>query len=112
IISESKLRTSYGVTGNNRISSYAYYTNLARPLTSSYSFNNGAPILGTILSGLGNRDLKWESTEQIDIGYDLGLFKNRFSFTFDFYRKITRDLLLNADMPITTGYLNTFKNIG
>ncbi|HEY0666835.1 MAG TPA: TonB-dependent receptor [Sphingobacteriaceae bacterium] len=112
LISASKLRTSFGVTGNNRIGNYEYFSNLSLPLSASYSFNNATPSQGIIISELGNPNLKWESTEQLDIGYDLGLFNNRVEFVVDLYRKTTKDLLLNAEMPITTGYLRSYKNIG
>jgi outer membrane receptor protein involved in Fe transport len=64
------------------------------------------------VSGLGNRNLKWETTNQLNIGYDLGLYKDRIAFTVDWYRKTTKDLLLNADLPATTGVLNVQQNIG
>src|SRR5690606_19697724 len=112
VISASKLRASFGVTGNNRIGNYEYYSNLALPISSSYSFNNSTPMQGIVISKMGNPDLKWESTEQLDLGYDIGLFKNRLEMTVDFYRKTTRDLLLNAEMPTATGYSRSYKNIG
>ena len=111
-VSNAKLRISYGVTGNNRIGDFDYFSNLALPMGNSYSFNNGTPTQSIVLSKLGNPKLKWESTEQANIGYDLGLFNNRIEFTVDLYRKTTRDLLLNADMPAASGYAKAFKNIG
>ncbi|WP_316811839.1 TonB-dependent receptor [Pedobacter heparinus] len=111
-ISEAKLRTSYGVTGNNRVSDFDRLPQLTNPLGASYSFNNGSPMTGAIQSSLGNEDLKWESTTQTDIGIDLGFLKNRILFTADIYRKTTSDLLLNADIPTTTGFTRVYKNIG
>ncbi|WP_242689067.1 TonB-dependent receptor [Pedobacter sp. SYSU D00535] len=110
-ISEAKLRISYGVTGNNRVSDFAYLPELNLPDLASYSFNNER-FYGVNLTSLGNRQLKWESTEQLDLGYDLGLFKDRISLTVDLYRKNTNDLLLNANLPYTTGYNRVYKNIG
>jgi len=112
VISEAKLRGSYGITGNNRVSDYPYLSVLSFPIGNSYSFNNGNPILGAIPSNLANTNLKWESTKQIDLGYDLSLFKNRIELTVDIYRKITDDLLLNADLPYSTGYINAYNNVG
>lgn len=111
-VSNSKLRLSYGSTGNNRVGNYDAYSGLSFPVANSYSFNNGTPGKGAIISGLGNNDLKWETTNHLNIGYDLGLFNNRIEFTAEWYRKITRDLLLNADMPATMGMLNAQQNIG
>ncbi|WP_372934161.1 SusC/RagA family TonB-linked outer membrane protein [Mariniphaga sediminis] len=111
-VSNSKLRLSYGVTGNNRISDYAYYSQLSMPINSSYSFNNATPDAGIIPNNLANKGLKWESTEQINIGYDLGLFKNRIGLTVDWYRKLTQDLLLNADISAISGFTSMYQNVG
>jgi len=111
-VSSSKLRASYGVTGNNRISDFAFLPSLNMLVANSYSFNDRAPIRGTISTNLGDTDLKWESTAQTDIGWDLGLFKDRLQLTVDLYSKTTKDLLLYANFPATTGYLQAYKNIG
>lgn len=111
-ISQAKLRTSYGVTGNNRVSDFATLPALTSPLGASYSFNNGSPATGVIQSSLGNSKLKWESTTQFDVGLDLGFLNDRIQFSADVYRKTTSDLLLNASLPTTTGFTTVFKNIG
>ncbi|MDR6782631.1 TonB-linked SusC/RagA family outer membrane protein [Pedobacter africanus] len=112
MVSNSKLRLSYGSTGNNRVGNYDAFAGLSFPIANSYSFNNALPSKGVIVSGLGNRNLKWETTYQLNVGYDLGLYKDRIAFTVDWYRKTTKDLLLNADLPATTGVLNVQQNIG
>lgn len=110
-ISEAKLRVSYGVTGNNRVTDFAYLPSIEWNDLASYSFNN-TRYFGVNMGSLGNPNLKWESTAQMDIGFDLGLFNERVNFVFDWYRKTTHDLLLNAQLPYTTGYSNAYKNIG
>src|SRR5690606_12260812 len=70
------------------------------------------PTQGTIPSNLGNANLMWESTKQADIGIDLGFLNDRISITADVYRKITTDLLLNAQLPLSTGFSSVFNNIG
>ncbi|RPE09975.1 SusC/RagA family TonB-linked outer membrane protein [Chitinophaga lutea] len=112
VVSNSKLRFSYGSTGNNRVGNYDAFAGLSFPVANSYSFNNGVPGKGAIIGGLGNENLRWETTRQLNIGYDLGLFNNRIEVTADWYRKITSDLLLNADLPATMGMLNAQQNIG
>ncbi len=112
VVSNSKLRLSYGVSGNNRVSNYESYPSLSFPLASSYSFENGTPSKGAIPASLGNQNLKWETTKQLNIGYDLGLLKNRVELTVDWYKKITSDLLLDADLPGTMGFLKARQNIG
>lgn len=111
-VSNSKLRTSYGLTGNNRISDFAYMSPMSTPYSNYYSFNNQTPQQGAVPSQYGNEDLKWEKTAQFDIGYDLSLFKDRIGVTLDLYRKITSDLLLNANVPYTSGYSNILTNVG
>ena len=98
------------MTGNNRVGDYSIYPSLT--LSDYYSFNNGQPADAIITNSLGNNDLSWESTDQIDLGLDLRLFKNRFNLTVDWYQKITRDLLLNANIPYSSGYKTVYKNIG
>lgn len=111
VISNAKLRTSYGVTGNNRVSDYAYLSTITFPLSRYYTFEN-AYAIGAIPTTLGNKNLKWESTAQFDAGMDIAFFNNRISLTVDYYNKTTYDLLLNASMPSSTGYETGMKNIG
>ncbi|WP_353139983.1 TonB-dependent receptor, partial [Pseudopedobacter sp.] len=111
-ISNSKLRISYGLTGNNRIADFAYLSSLNMLVGNAYSFNNQSPVRGTISTNLGDTDLKWESTAQTDIGWDLGFLKDKIQLTVDLYSKTTKDLLLYANFPATTGYLQAYKNVG
>lgn len=109
-VDDAKLRVSYGVTGNNRIGDFATYPSLTQ--SDYYSFGNGTPSEAVVPNNLGNRELTWESTEQVDLGLDLSLFRNRVNLTVDLYRKTTRDLLLNANLPFTSGYSSVYKNVG
>lgn len=119
VISDAKLRVSYGVTGNNRVADFAYlsvlrqtgFTNGSANTTPGYYFNN-THIPGSAPVEVGNRDLKWERTEQTDVGLDIGFLNNRIALNVDYYYKKTSDLLLNASLPSSTGYLTGFKNIG
>ncbi|WP_205509912.1 SusC/RagA family TonB-linked outer membrane protein [Longitalea arenae] len=118
-ISEAKLRVGYGVTGNNRVADFAYlsvlrqtgFTNGSANTTPGYYFNN-THIPGSAPVEVGNKELKWEPTAQTNLGLDVGLLNNRISFTADYYYKVTKDLLLNASLPSSTGYLTGYKNIG
>lgn len=112
VVSQSKLRVSYGTTGNNRIGDFDYLSRLSLPSRAGYSFQNALPSRGIIPSNVGNETLKWEVTRQWNLGYDLGLFKDRAELVVDVYQKTTSDLLLQADLPLITGYVNAFKNIG
>ena len=110
-INDGKLRLSHGIVGNNRVSDFAYLTTMNSPVTISYPFNN---VLNssTVPFTLGNPNLRWESTTQTDAGLDLSFFKSKIGLTIDVYRKVTTDLLLNADMPTSSGFSQAYKNIG
>jgi TonB-linked SusC/RagA family outer membrane protein len=111
-VSEAKIRAGYGVTGNNQIDNFAYLTQLNFGLGNGYSYNNATPSLGAAIKTIGNPDLMWESTTQLDVGLDLGLLNQRINLSIDYYRKKTSHLLLNAQMPYTTGVSSAFVNVG
>jgi TonB-linked SusC/RagA family outer membrane protein len=105
LLSFLKLRASYGITGNAEISNFA-----PRGLFSGDAGYAGTP--GQRPSQIENPDLKWEQTAQSDIGIDFGFFKGRISGEVDYYIKNTRDLLLNVNVPGTTGFTTQLRNIG
>ena len=63
-------------------------------------------------SALPNTSLTWESSGQVDIGFDLAFLNNRINFSFDYYNKVTRDLLFNDKLPNTSGFGTVDKNVG
>ncbi|TRX70389.1 TonB-dependent receptor [Carboxylicivirga sp. M1479] len=103
-----KFRLSYGVTGNNQIPTYQ---SLARLTTEKYIFNDGLYV-GMVPGSIANPDLKWETTQQYNVGLDLGFFKNRLLVTAEAYYKETNDLLLEVQLPTTSGFTNALQNIG
>ena len=109
IIDDLKLRAGWGIVGNDQIGNYAY---LGRVGTgANYPF--GVSIQpGTFPASIENLDLKWEESEQVNIGVDLTLLNNRITFTAEAYVKNTRDLLLNAPLPNITGFDSAIQNIG
>ncbi len=110
-ISFLKLRASYGLTGNAEIPNFA-----ATGLYSAQNPNSDpggyAGIPGQAPSQLANPDLKWEKTAQTDIGLEVGFFNNKLSAEVDYYSKQTSDLLLNVNVPGTSGFSRIFKNVG
>jgi len=112
-LSNLKVRGSYGITGNadigipgtNGIANYA-----ALGLFSGDAYYNSAA--GQRFFQIANPNLKWEKTTQIDLGADFGFFNNRLSGAFDYYRKNTRDLLLNVNIPQTLGLSTQTQNLG
>jgi TonB-linked SusC/RagA family outer membrane protein len=107
-INQLKFRVSYGQTGNERIPPFTY---LARVDNTFYS-SNDALNFGASPGSLGNPDLQWETTTQFNIGFDLGLFNDRLNFTFDYYNKLTTDMLLNVPIAAQSGFNQQFQNIG
>jgi TonB-linked SusC/RagA family outer membrane protein len=109
IISNLKVRASYGQTGNSEINTYA---SLAL-LSSGYAaiFNN-LRVTGVGTNRLANADLKWEKTGQADFGVELGLLNNRINLEADIYYRKTTDMLLNAPVPTSSGYSSLTRNVG
>ena len=110
-ISDAKLRMSFGVTGNNRIGDFVRFSSLTRDYERYYPVG-GNPSPGIVPNRFGNEGLKWETTRQTDLGLDLKLFRDRIDLSFDVYRKVTSDLLLNANVPYSTGFTTIYKNVG
>jgi TonB-linked SusC/RagA family outer membrane protein len=108
LISNLKLRLSYGSTGNSSIDPYRSLSTLA---TNSAIFA-GTRTAGVVQGVIPNPDLKWEQTNQLDLGVDLDLFRGRINIVADVYNKVTNNLLLNAPVPLSSGYDNVLKNIG
>ena len=107
-ISNLKLRASYGATGNSEIPAYRFLAGLQ----SGTVVFNGERAAYTAPQRIANPDLKWERTEQVDVGLELGLFRNRIALEVDVYRKLTSDMLLNAPVPSSSGFTNVFRNVG
>lgn len=108
LISNLKLRVSYGSTGNSSIGSYGSINTLS---TNTAIFG-GVRAGGVVQGVIPNPDLKWEQTNQLNVGLDLDLFNNRFNIVADVYDKVTNNLLLNAPVPNSSGYDTQLKNIG
>lgn len=111
-LSDGKLRITYGITGNNRISDFAYLSAVAiANQPQGYTFGN-VTSPGAYVSNFGNDGLKWETTSQLNIGLDLGFLKNRINITADVYKKKTSDLLIMANLPLSLGYSTALRNVG
>lgn len=110
VIYKSKFRFGYGVTGNNRVSDFAYLPSIQKK--HYYSMNNATPSIASTISSFGNSALKWETTTFYNLAYELGLFKQRIDLTFELYRKNTDDLLLRKNMPYSSGMATETMNIG
>ncbi|HEY4787867.1 MAG TPA: TonB-dependent receptor, partial [Bacteroidales bacterium] len=103
-----KIRLGYGLTGSDRIPAYSS----EQQYKTYYSAIGGNQSVGYGISVLGNPNLKWETTEQYNLGTDISFFSGRISGSFDVYYKNTYDLLLNYRLPSASGYTTVVKNIG
>ena len=103
----ARLRMSYGTSGSQNFSPYQAITTFKTNTESSYR-----NWYGVYLQGLGNRDLGWQTTYQLNIGAELEMFKRRIILNMDFYNKYTTDLLSDINMPSAGGF-NTYRaNVG
>jgi TonB-linked SusC/RagA family outer membrane protein len=97
VVSDLKVRAAWGQNGNSAISdNYAYYTRYAYNLRhGSYDLNgtNNSVVPGIVATSSGNKDLKWETTTQTNIGFDAQMFEGKLSLSFDYYWKNTKDML-------------------
>ncbi len=109
VINNLKLRGSWGKTGNQGIDAYA---TIAKIVSWMNTFGQSTAYPGSIVSGADNPDLKWETTEQKNIGIDISVLNSRLNFSADFYDKMTSDLLYAAVIPIYNGGGSINKNIG
>ncbi len=102
-MNEFKLRLGYGQVGNSNISSFLY--------TSSMNSINTWTGTGYFMSNIANPDLKWEASEQYNVGIDMEFLRGRIAFTIDAYYKKTKDLLLQMTVPAYLGGTTTYQDI-
>lgn len=108
LLSDFKLRTSFGSTGNLEI---GQYQSLSTLYALNYLFGDRV-VPGFASQRIPNANLGWEKTLQYDAGIDIGLWKNRLSLTLDWYYKKTSDLLVDVEIPWTSGYATSLQNFG
>lgn len=108
VVSDLKLRFSIGTSGNNRI---ANYTSLAVLSTGTYPLNDAINVT-VFPNTLPNPDLKWETTRAENLGLDMAFFNQRIQLTAELYRNTTKNLLLQAEVPMSSGYSTMLINAG
>ena len=112
-VNSLKLRAGWGLTGNNRIGDYTSQNQFGFGIWNPYVFGEGEVYQpGAIQTTFAVPDLRWEKTGQTNIGLDFSMFQSRFSGTLDYYNKRTDDLLLWADMALSTGFGAVAQNVG
>jgi TonB-linked SusC/RagA family outer membrane protein len=108
-INDAKLRFGYGAVGNNRIGDLLYQQLYG--VSGQYAFNHSI-VPGFSPTALSNPDLRWERNITRNIGLDLSFFRNRVQLTVDAYKNSANDLLLQVQIPATTGYNTQIQNVG
>ncbi len=110
-VSTMRIRAGWGITGNDQIPD-----NSAIPLgsisTVGYPFNNAVNTPITINSRFANPDITWETTEGVNLGFDLGLFKDKVYLSSNYYVNNTTGLLLDVQLPSYSGFRSSIQNIG
>ncbi|HYW34762.1 MAG TPA: TonB-dependent receptor [Balneolaceae bacterium] len=109
LINNLKIRASYGITGNDQIGNFSYTSNIG---SNNYVLGGSSLASGRTVNSLSNYDLGWEKTKEIDLGLNMGFLNNRVTLNADVYRSRTSNLLLSLEIPQSSGFSNTTKNIG
>ena len=112
-INLAKFRVSYGATGNDR--SLPENRSLRLYGTTFYEIGPGggaSPFVPLSVSQPGNPNLVWESTQQFNTGLDLAFLNNKLNVSFEYYNKLTKDLLQNVPFPTQSGFGNIWSNVG
>lgn len=108
MISNLKLRLGWGLTGNQGINPYA-----TLPVYSNTQYTYGSTISsGLHISNLKNLQLKWENSQQTNLGIDIGFFNNQLNIVADIYKKRSKDMLIYKNLPPSTGFTKTWVNFG
>ncbi|MFP9114861.1 SusC/RagA family TonB-linked outer membrane protein [Flavobacterium sp. RHBU_3] len=114
VVKSLKIRGSWGQNGNDQFSRRFAYMSTISSYDKNYQFGNGTDLVnytGASPDALNNPNLKWETSEQLDLGIDATLFNN-LTFTFDYYDKTTKDWLLQATVPEIAGAQAPYINGG
>lgn len=112
LFSSGKARVSYGITGNDRVRSGLSAASFAADNSTKYTLNGVDQVSGIAITNLSNPNLKWEQTGALDVGLDVGFFKDRIILEADYYNKQTKNLLLDRSISPSTGFQTLFGNDG
>lgn len=108
VLSNLKLRVSYGEVGNSTVNPYSTQAGL---LNTGYDFD-GTAAYGFAPSNLANKDLRWERSKELNFGLDFGFLGNRIAGTVEVYDRKTVDLILNQKIPTASGFSQVISNVG
>jgi len=109
-LGSAKLRLSWGQAGNDRIGEAQFLSNM---IALNYAIGNSQNLAsGYVPGNLANPLLGWETTTSYNVGIDFGVLNNRIYFSADYYKKVTKDLLLKSPVSLITGFSNMMSNVG
>ena len=109
VVSDLKLRASLGYTGNDNV---APYTSQALLNQQTFYANGANVVSGWQSENLANQNLTWEKTREVNLGVDFGFLRNRITGSVDVYDRLSDDLIYKQQLPLETGWKNTFANVG
>ncbi|MBO9153479.1 TonB-dependent receptor [Chitinophaga sp. GCM10012297] len=108
VFTDLKLRFSYGIVGNNVVPPYGTKATL---VNTAYDFG-GSTAFGFAPASIANRELGWEKSREADLGMNIGFLNGRISADIDVYKRNTLDLIVQQQLPTSTGFGNVITNIG
>ncbi len=113
IVSEAKFRIGWGQIGNERIDDYyPYMTGIEQQQYYTIGSGGGTRVNGAEPDGIGNSEVMWETSEQFNVGLDLGFLNDKLTFTGDFYIRKTDNILLSQTVPALSGFTSMIRNVG
>jgi TonB-linked SusC/RagA family outer membrane protein len=113
VISDLKLRASYGVTGNNQSGDYAWISTISGNQIYQVDRTGGTGSTGYTIRALANPDLTWESTYMTNVGLDMGLLNNQLTISAEYFNNKTTDMIIQRPIPLSYGYDTApFDNVG
>ena len=114
VINSVKLRLGWGRVGNQNIDDYAFQNIMSANAQYAYLFGKPEMLYqGLVAVAMGNKDIKWETTQSTNVGVDMEMFRNRLSFSADYYYKLTKDMLFREPIPFYFGFENgPMSNVG
>jgi len=108
LFSDLKLRLSYGQVGNSNVSPYSTQASI---LNTIYSYDQTLGN-GFAPGNLGNKDLRWERSQELNLGLNVGFLNNRITAAIELYKKNTKDLILQENLPTSVGFNSVYANVG
>lgn len=108
LFSDLKLRASYGIVGNDVVPPYSTQANMRQ---TAYDWD-GAPSFGYAPNNIGNSELRWENSEEVNLGLNMGFLQNRITVDVELYHKVTNDLIQNVALPPSFGFSAVTANVG